>query len=251
MKRLDVNAETRKDKTVTKSPLQKISHRIQKTRKIQISTLKPLTLLFVLLVFSAGAYKTYGLFYIPDEGRQIKIAEDTTKTPYFRFFEKVEVLELSSKDEAIAPSSSEGENRDSTSVYAPTTTPPTTPPIQQPQKQAPISINEVLLLSNKLTINELKDGSVIELHISESHSEVFRIYVLKGAAQVIEGESPDEDIELWISKSAFKELLATYDILSTAKRLASEGEIAVTQKSSTWTLWRRGYKGLARKLGLV
>ncbi len=134
------------------------------------------------------------------------------------------------------------------STPPPTTPPPTTPP---PKKLSTISSNEVLQFSNKLELFELKDGSIIELHISQSQSEVFTIYKENGKIYVEEGDASNEDIELWVTRSAFKELETTDDISYTIKRLDGEGKIAAIQKVSTWTLWRRGYKNLAERLKIM
>ncbi len=119
------------------------------------------------------------------------------------------------------------------------------------QKIMPISISEIRQLSDNFQLFRLKDGSVIELHISESYSEVFTIYTQNGAINVAEGESQNEDLELWIARPAFKELVKTNDIPSVIKRIQSEDKISAKQKVSDWILYRKGYRSLAETLGLM
>lgn len=135
---------------------------------------------------------------------------------------------------------------------SPITQPTQTKPKETPSKEIkPIQPYEVVQVLNKLSLQELKDGSVIELYISESRGEVFTILIQNGFPDVSEGDSPNEDILIWISRLGFFELQKTNNISEAIKKLASEGKISITQKANTWTLWRKGYKSLAEKLGMM
>lgn len=235
--------------------------------------------IFLLLILAyVGYVNAYDLLYVPDEGRQIELSGGELYKPS-RYFEKVEIysnpktdVEKSSIDfnskhvynpslsgltERIQPPQqtmqSQVEQRASaTPTPQQTYLPKVASPSDQNKEQmvSPISIAEVQQLSSKLQLSELSEGSILELHISQSYSEVFTIRV-QGGVNVASGETSNEDIEVWIDRSAFKEILAASDISSTAKRSASEGKISVTQKVSTWTLYRKGCKSLAGKLGLI
>ncbi len=251
--------------------------------------------LFLLIFLYVGFVNAYNLFYVPPEGRPIKITDTEIYTPPQRFFEKVDVIEVMPK---ISSEPSKGEmtpKEDTSEEYASVETiprmqesqklaipqqsptfPPTSPFIEQTktpqptlqkpsftpssaspsstksaqQKIPPISLSNVQQLADKIQLSTLKDGSLVELHMSESYNEVFTIYVQNGIPNVITGESTNEDLEIWFTRSAFEELLNSNYISSTTKRLEGEGRIAAKQKVSDWTLYRKGYKTLADKLDL-
>lgn len=140
------------------------------------------------------------------------------------------------------------------------TQPQSSPPTQSTQTKTketpsgeikPIQPYEVAQVLNKLGLQELKDGSIIELHISESRSEVFTIFIRNGFPDVTEDETPNEDILIWISRQGFFELQKSDDVSRTIKTLVGGGQISLTQKASTWTLWRKGYKSFVEKLGIT
>ncbi len=211
-------------------------------------------IIFLIVILYIASVNAYNLLYIPEGGKPIKISEDSPSQGRLRYFEKVEVLEPSSSLSA----KEEIQVEPTTTTYPQVTTiPPITPQAtippstSPPQKQPPISTSEVLQFSYKLELFELKDGSIIELHISQSQSEVFTIYKQNRRIYVEEGDASNEDIELWITRSAFKELETTDDISYTIKRLGGEGKVAAIQKVSKWTLLRRGYMNLAKRLEIM
>ena len=223
--------------------------------------------IFLLLILAYVSYvNAYNLFYVPKEGRQIELSGGELYKPS-KYFEKVDVysnLQTNVEKGSNVDSSSQQTYTTNTSkvieqVQVPKQTSPpniqsnlTLPTSAQDKEQRipPISIAEVQQLSSKLRLSGLSDSSILELRISQSYSEVFTIHV-QGRVNVASGETSSEDIEVWIDRSAFKEILAASDVSSTTKRLASEGKISVKQKVSTWTLYRKGYKSLAEELGLM
>jgi hypothetical protein len=241
---------------------------------------KPSLKLIVLLAFLGyvGLVNAYNLFYVPEEGKPIEIgvtSEDLEPNPYqIRLFERISVIEPNvrinienpvtespkyvppalSKIETTASPTVETKNIEPTQPQSsPTTQPTQTKPKETPSEEIikPIRPYEVAQVLNKLGLQELKDGSVIELRISESRSEVFNIFIRNGFPDVAEGEALNEDILIWISRQGFFELQKSDDISRTIQALASEGQISLTQKASTWTLWRKGYKSFGEKLGLM
>ena len=242
----------------------------------------PLLVLSLILIF-VGSLNAYDLLHVPEEGRPIIITDDPTYKPYLRFFERTDVLEIGPKtsnnkvqeekiEQLTTPKTAtpfqtieqESQRTSGSPLSSPSLTneliPPTTSQSAEqstttqsltPPATKPVSREDIENLSNKIKLYSLKDGAIIELHISGSQGEIFRIYVQNKEVHIIEGESNDEDIELWFSMFALEELQRTNDISSTAKRLSSDGEISLYQKVSLLTLWRKGYKSLAGELGVV
>jgi hypothetical protein len=240
---------------------------------------KPSLKLIVLLAFLGyiGYVNAYNLFYVPEGGKPIEISttsEGLEPSPYqIRLFERISVIEpsirinvekpatepseyippASSKIETVTTSTVETKNIEPTSPQSPPATQPTqTKTKETPSEEIkPIRPYEVAQVLNKLGFQELKDGSVIELHISESQGEVFTIFVRNGFPDIVDGEALNEDILIWISRQGFFELQKSEEASRTIKALVGEGQISLTQKASTWTLWRKGYKSFAEKLGLM
>lgn len=240
---------------------------------------KPSLKLIILLVFLgyAGLVNAYNLFYVPEEGKPIEIgaSEDLESNPYqIRLFERISVIEPNvriniespatespkyvppalSKIETAASPTVETKNIEPTQPQSsPTTQPTQTKPKETPSEEIikPIRPYEVAQVLNKLGLQELKDGSVIELHISESWSEVFTIFIRNEFPDVTVGEAPNEDILIWISRQGFFELQKSDEVSRTIQALAGEGQISLMQKATTWTLWRKGYKSFGEKLGLM
>lgn len=242
----------------------------------------PLLVLSLILIF-IGSLNAYDLIHVPEEGRPIIITGEPTYNPYLRFFERTDVLEIGSKtsnnkvhEEKIEPPTTlktatpfqtieqESQRTSESPSSSPSLTneliPPTTSQSAEqssttqsltPPAIKPVSRDDIQNLSNKIKLYSLKDGAIIELHIRGSQGEIFRIYVQNKEVHIIEGESNDEDIELWFSMFALEELQRTNDISSTARSLSSDGEISISQKASFLTLWKKGYKSLAEELGVI
>ncbi len=254
--------------------------------------------LIIILVFVSGV-NAYDLFYVPNEGKVIKLSTDTTPQRSVKYFEKVDVLtpetpaseaakaaknKQSSKSQPEEPEiQAEGlvSKAERTSLEENTplkfelNTPefdtdnklgeehttrnesPSSPPIRKEddnrvETQIPaISASEVRKLANKFGFYSLKDGAIIELHISESYGEQFVLFVQSGQAYINEGVASDKDLAIWVTRSGFAELLKTNDVSLTVKQLENKGKISIKQYSSTWTLYRKGYKELAENFGFI
>jgi predicted Fe-S protein YdhL (DUF1289 family) len=239
-----------------------------------------LLLVLSLILIFIGSVNAYDLIHVPEEGRPIIITDEPTYNPYLRFFERTDVLEIGSKtsnnkvhEEKIEPPTTltatpfqmieqESQRTSESPSSSPSLTneliPPTTSQSAEqsstnqsltPPAIKPVSRDDIQNLSNKIKLYSLKDGAIIELHIRGSQGEIFRIYVQNKEVHIIEGESNDEDIELWFSTFALEELQRTNDISSTAGSLYSDGQISIYRKASLLTLWWKGYKSLAEELG--
>ena len=226
----------------------------KKMPKLKRKPSRKLIILLVVLCY-VGSVKAYNFFYVPEEGKPIEIgtsSEGLEPNPYqIRLFERVSVI---SKNETTASPTVETKDVEPT----PTQSSPATQPIQIEPKETPteeiikpIRPYEVVQVLNKLGLQELKDGSVVELRISESLGEVFTIFIRNGFPDVADGEASNEDILIWISQQGFFELQKSSDVSRTIKALIDEGQISLTQKANTWTLWRKGYKSFGEKLGLM
>ncbi|WP_456475061.1 hypothetical protein [Candidatus Pyrohabitans sp.] len=247
---------------------------------LKLKTKPSFKLIFFLAFLGyVGYVNAHNLFYMPKEGKPIDISSSSggsEQSSYqIRLFEKVSVIEPRVKiniersgtelPSYIPPELSRIETTTSPTIETPSVK--STPSqassfINTQQKSAlkesssketitAIQAHEVAQVLNKFGLQKLKDGSVLELHISESRGEVFTIYIRNGFPDVVEGETSNEDVLIWISRKGFLELQKSNDITTTIKALAGEGQISLTQKTNTWTLWRKGYKRFAERLGLM
>lgn len=137
-----------------------------------------------------------------------------------------------------------------------TNSPPTAQQPTQEQKtpqgaSLPVSGEEVKRLAMILALNDLQDGSVIEFHISGSHSESYSVSVNKGAISIKSGETAPKDMVIWVSRKAFYEILNSPNPTETIKSKVGNGEMSFTREASMITLYRKGYKKLVDTLGLL
>jgi hypothetical protein len=121
----------------------------------------------------------------------------------------------------------------------------------QPGSLTPVSAGEVKKLALILDLNELKDGSIIEFHISESRGESFTVTVNRGAISIRSGEAASKDLVIWVSRKAFYEILSSSNPTETIKGKVGTGEMSFTREASMITLYRKGYKKLVNTLGLL
>jgi PGF-pre-PGF domain-containing protein len=70
-----------------------------------------------------------------------------------------------------------------------------------------VSVAEILNLSNRIGIQNLKNGSCIEVHILDSFNEVFGVCNIDGQVEVSSGGSSRKDLVIKIRKSAFYSIL--------------------------------------------
>lgn len=108
--------------------------------------------------------------------------------------------------------------------------------------ESPITTDELYPLIYNFPVDKLSNGAIIELHISQSFSEVFTITKENNNLQIREGDSNNEDIELWMTRDTFKQLKSSTDFKYIMKKLVNEGKITSKEKVSSFTLWRKGYK---------
>ncbi len=240
----------------------KIANHFRERKSVNRSSMKLAIVLFILIY--VGLVNAHNLFYIPEEGKLLEFSGDIQNTRHVKYFEKVDVVKMDIGD-AETTSIPQEDFTLNTPEFKPDYEisksklehkPPSLTPPKKEDKVVepvvlPISMSDVKKLSYKLELDSLKDGAILELRISESFSETFTIFVQNRQVYVNEGGTSDKDIQIGVIRSGFEELLSTNDVSSTSQKLVDEGKISVTQYSSEYALWRKGYKKLGENLGLI
>jgi hypothetical protein len=117
-------------------------------------------------------------------------------------------------------------------------------PVKKPAEEGLPRITKVQvdsLAKKTKEFMELKDGAVINVRISKSHSETYTIVKSLGRIVVRDGLSKEPDITIWIERDAFLGALKSDDPMGHLLQESKKGKVTIDEEKNPLTLAKKGY----------
>ena len=118
----------------------------------------------------------------------------------------------------------------------------------KPKPPPPIQVAQIASLIDKLGVEDLEDGAIIQLYVTNGSNEKFSVVKTFGRVVVKEGAIENADVTLWFDREIIVNALESEDVLGYLRANAGKGKVSVELHKNIVILQRKGYMSLYEKL---
>jgi len=118
----------------------------------------------------------------------------------------------------------------------------------KPKAPSPIQVAQIALLAGKLGIEDLEDGAIMQLYVTNSSNEKFSVVKTFGRVVVKEGVIENADIRLLFDREIIVNALESEDVPGYLRENAANGKVHIELHKNIAILQKKGYMSLYEKL---